>query len=140
MLSRAAGALLVAALALTTACRGDGSGPSATTAPSTTAPPGNAYQVAFVGLCLARASAPIDVNTARSTFYDRSHDALHSLASDLASVDRALAARLLEAKQAVESDFGAEPAPPSLGPDLDRLLEVTGQALARLSLPAPPCP
>ncbi len=139
MLRRVAGALLVAILAGAAACSGDGAEPSATSAPSSTAPPGNAYQVAFVGLCLTRASARIDVNTARSTFYDRSHDPLHALASDLASVDRALAARLLEAKEAVESDFRAEPVPPSLGRDLDRLVQVTGEGLARLSLPAPPC-
>ena len=143
MLRRAVGALVVATLAGATgatACSGNGSSPSATTAPTATGPPGSAYQVAFVGLCLARASARIDVNTARSTFYDRSHDPLHLLAQDLAPLDRALAARLLEAKEAVESDFGSDPVPPSLGPDLDRLVQVTAEGLVRLSLPAPRCP
>jgi hypothetical protein len=40
----------------------------------------------------------------------------------------------------VESGLRADTAPPALGPDLGRLVEVTGQALARLSLPVPRCP
>ncbi|HEX2192478.1 MAG TPA: hypothetical protein VHH09_04740 [Acidimicrobiales bacterium] len=111
-----------------------------TTVPSTTAPAAATYGAAFEGLCAARAAAPTDVNSARTTFYDRSHDPLHSLARDLEPVDRVLAARLLEAKEVVESDLRGEPPPPSLAGDLDRLREVTGQALARLSHPVPPCP
>ncbi|HWC12645.1 MAG TPA: hypothetical protein VG455_15660, partial [Acidimicrobiales bacterium] len=121
----------------------DPAGPSiatSTAAPSTTAPAARLYGAAFDGLCTARRSAGTDVNAARSTFYDRSHDPLHSLAQDLQPVDRALAARLLEAKEAVESGLRAHRPAPSLGPDLDALLEVTGQALARLSLPVPRCP
>ena len=109
-------------------------------APTTTAQSAGAYGAAFGGLCAARASAATDVNAARSTFYDRSHDPLHTLARDLEPVDRVLVARLLEAKEAVESDLRGERPAPSLGPDLDRLLEVTAQALARLSLPVPRCP
>ena len=144
MLSRpprlAAGIAALAVVALTMAgCGGDDPLPSSVPT-TTTAPRGGVYQNAFLGLCAARSSAGTDVNSARSTFYDRSHDSLHSIARDLEPVDRALAARLLEAKEAVESGFRADPAPPSLGPDLDRLVEVTGQALDRLSLPVPRCP
>ncbi len=121
-------------------CGGDGATPAPSTAPSTTGRGEGAYEAAFAGLCAARASAGTDVNSARSTFYDRSHDPLHSIASDLGPVDRALAARLLEAKEAVESDLRADRPPPSLGPDLDRLVQVTAEALVRLSLPAPRCP
>jgi hypothetical protein len=124
-------------------CGGDDSSePPATAARATTtaAPAGRDYEAAFLGLCAARASGATDVNSARSTFYDRSHDPLHSIARDLEPVDRALAARLLEAKEAVESGLRPDRAPSSLGPDLDRLVEVTGQALARLSLPVPRCP
>lgn len=133
-------ALATVALVLT-GCGGDGSSESpATVAPTTTARPGGGtYEAAFLGLCAARGAAAADVNSARSTFYDRSHDPLHSIARDLEPVDRPLAARLLEAKQAVESGLRPDRAPPSLGPDLDRLVEMTGQALARLSLPAPRC-
>ena len=140
----AAGTAVLAAVALALgACGDDGSSPSPATAgpaTSTPAPGGRLYGAAFLGLCAARAAAGTDVNSARSTFYDRSHDALHSIARDLEPVDRALAARLLEAKEAVESDLRPDRAPPGLGPDLDRLVEVTGQALARLSLPVPRCP
>ena len=124
-------------------CGGDDSSEPPATEPAaitTTAPGGRGYDAAFLGLCTARASAGTDVKSARSTFYDRSHDPLHSIARDLEPVDRALAARLLEAKEAVESGLRPERPPPSLGPDLDRLVEVTGQALARLSLSAPRCP
>lgn len=137
-------AALAAAAVLLAGCGGDGSTSPATTAttaaPSATGPGAGVYQASLLGLCAARASADGDVNSARSTFYDRSHDPLHSIASDLAPVDRVLAARLLEAKEAVESALRADRPPPSLGPDLDRLVEVTGQALARLSLPVPRCP
>jgi hypothetical protein len=122
------------------ACGGENSAtPPATSAPPTTAPEPAAYAVAFGGLCGTRGSAGTDMRLARTTFYDRSHDPLHSLAGDLEPVDRVLAARLLEAKEAVESGLRADRPPPSLGPDLDRLIEVTGQALARLSLPVPRC-
>ena len=130
-------ALAVVALGLT-GCGGDD--PSPSPSPTTAAPGGAGYDAAFLGLCAARASAGTDVNSARSTFYDRSHDPLHSIARDLEPVDRPLAARLLEAKQAVESGLRPDPAPPSLGPDLDHLVEVTGQALVRLSRPVPRCP
>ena len=143
MLSRprrlAAGMAALAAAALGVAgCGGDD--PSSAPSPTTAAPDGGGYDAAFLGLCAARASVGADVKSARSTFYDRSHDPLHSIARDLQPVDRPLAARLLEAKEAVESGLRPDPAPPSLGPDLDHLVEVTGQALARLSLPVPRCP
>ena len=137
----AAGIAALATVALVLGgCGGDDSSPSSVTTTTTTAPGGRVYQAAFLGLCAARSSAGSDVNSARSTFYDRSHDPLHSIARDLEPVDRALAAQLLEAKEAVESGLRPDPAPPSLGSDLDRLVEVTGQALARLSVPVPPCP
>ena len=135
-------AALVAAVLALACCGGDDSSPSPATAASTstTASSGRVYAEAYLGLCAARAVVGTDVNSARSTFYDRSHDALHSIARDLEARDRPLAARLLEAKEAVESDLRPDRAPPSLGPGLDRLVEVTGEALARLSLPVPRCP
>jgi hypothetical protein len=138
------GIAVLATVALVLAgCGGDDSAPSpATAAPATatTAASGRGYEAALLGLCAARAAVGTDVNSARSTFYDRSHDSLHSIAADLEPLDRPLAARLLEAKEAVESGLRSDRAPPSLGPGLDRLVEVTGQALARLSLPVPRCP
>lgn len=94
---------------------------------------------AAAGLCAARDEARADMRKARDTFYDRSHDALHTLARALEPVDRPLAARLLEDKQRVESDLaGAVPAG-DLAPDLGRLAEVTRTGLARLSIDVPPC-
>jgi hypothetical protein len=62
---------------------------------------------AVEGLCratdLARGG---DVAGASGVFQDRSHEYLHVLADDLMDVDRAAAARLLEAKQRVEAAFG----------------------------------
>lgn len=139
----AAGVAALAAAVLP-GCDGNGGGDSvagpSTSGSSTPGPSAAGYEAAFHGLCRARASAGTDVNAARSTFYDRSHDPLHSLARDLQPIDRVLAARLLEAKEAVESDLRADRPPPSLGPDLDRLVEVTGQALSRLARPVPRCP
>ena len=136
----AAVAAVAAGVLALVGCGGDDPSVPPTTAPATTAPRPSPYRAAFLGLCAARASSGTDVNSARATFYDRSHDPLHSIARDLEPVDRALAARLLQAKEAVESGLCPDRARPTLGPDLDRLVEVTGQALTRLSLPAPPCP
>lgn len=52
-------------------------------------------------------------------------------------MDRAAAARLLEAKQAVEHDLErSESDPAVLGPDLDRLTSTTRAALALAGHPA----
>jgi hypothetical protein len=79
------------------------------------------------------------VMAARTTFYDRSHDALHDIARDLDPVDRAAAGRLLEAKQQVEAGLDADPPPPGLAADLDRLAGVTRAGLALLDVDVPPC-
>ena len=122
---------------------GEGGAPGGARAASTATVPGlPAAQVddAVEGLCQAREEAGGDVNPARTTFYDRSHDPLHAIAGALEPVDRPLAGRLLEAKQAVEADLASPARAASLTADLDRLLEVTREALARLSVPSPPCP
>lgn len=62
------------------------------------------YTGVVEGLCEAReqlqGERPED---ALSSFYDRSHVALHEIAARLSDEDKAAAARLLEAKQSVES-------------------------------------
>ncbi len=88
---------------------------------------------AHAALCEA-AARPAD---ARSLFFDRSHDALHTVARDLEEVDRAQVAELLQAKERVESGLDA-PAP-SLPDDLARLADVYRAALGRLAIEAPPC-
>jgi len=95
--------------------------------------------VAVEGLCLARSQAGTDPKSVRGTFYDRSHEVLHTLARTLDPIERSLAARLLEAKESVEADVNAQPLPPTLVADLDHLIDVTHQVLDRLSVPAIPC-
>lgn len=57
---------------------------------------------ALAGVCetLSAASTGDDV---RRPFYDDAHEGLHTLASDVTDLDRAVAARLLRAKERVES-------------------------------------
>jgi hypothetical protein len=73
---------------------------------------------------------------ARALFFDRSHEALHTVARGLDDVDRAQAAQLLEAKETVESALGAHGANPQ---DLLRLADVYRTSLTRLAITAPPC-
>lgn len=133
---RPAVALLLVSLLL--ACA-DGAEPDTISVGNESVPVSRLREAA-AGLCTARHQAGAgDVNTARATFYDRSHDALHTLARALEPADRALAARLLEAKQRVESDLAGGTPPTDLAADLDRLSEVTGAGLVRLSIDPPPC-
>ena len=133
---RGPAAAVVLALALV-GCSDDGSGAPA---PTTLAIlPAGQVEEAVAGLCQARAEADTDVNAARTTFYDRSHEPLHGIARALEPVDRPLVTGLLEAKVAVETDLGARTPAPTLTADLDRLLELTRASLARLSVASPPC-
>ncbi len=137
---------MATALALAaSACSGSGDGgsrPTGTASPggSATTVPTPLLVVAVESLCLARSQADTDPKSARGTFYHRSHGPLHTLARTLESIDRGLAARLLEANESVEADVNAQPLPPRLGADLDHLIDVTHQVLERLSVPAIPCP
>jgi len=70
-------------------------------------------------------------------FFDRSHDALHTVARGLEDVDRAQAAGLLEAKEAVET--GLDSRRPMLTDDVARLADVYRSGLRRLAISAPPC-
>ncbi len=98
---------------------------------------GGRYGQAYAGLCAARSAAAAgEAAGAREVFFDRAHQPLHELASGAAAYDRAVAARLLEAKEAVEA--GLIQLRPSLVADLDHLLSATasaaeavGQALPR---------
>ncbi len=75
------------------------------------------------GLCTAiSAAAQGDTNSARRAF-DDVHTQLHVIAQDESTKDRARAARLLEAKQRVESDLATTPA--SLETDLRTLQTIT---------------
>ncbi len=92
---------------------------------------------AHAALCEASAAAGGDASVARATFFDRAHDALHTVARGLEEVSRASAAELLEAKEKVES--GLDTWPPTLPADIARLADVYRAGLGRLAISAPPC-
>ncbi|MPY94950.1 MAG: hypothetical protein GEV08_18395 [Acidimicrobiia bacterium] len=80
------------------------------------------YDAALAALCAAAADArDADVEAARRVFYDTAHQALHELAADAQRVDRPVAARLLEAKQAVEAGLDAPATADELAARLDEL-------------------
>lgn len=89
-------------------------------------------------LC-ATAEATDDPGTAEQVFYSRAHRPLHDIARDLEDRDRRAAARLLVAKNALESAF-AEDAPPELVAErADALVTATREGLAAIDLDTPPC-
>jgi hypothetical protein len=117
---------------LATACGGNGNGPETITVAGQ--PVAVALLVdAHAGLCQA-AEQP---DAARRLFFDRSHEALHTVARALEDVDRAQAGELLQAKERVESELADPPA--GLVDDLRRLAGVYRAGLGRLAIDAPPC-
>lgn len=102
-------------------------------------PSGDPYSSAASGLCEASAAAETDdFDAARRVFYDTAHQPLHELASEVTEVDRALAARLLEAKRSVESGLDADP--PALAESFRTLLAATRESLAVTGHSELPCP
>ena len=124
---------MVALLLLAVACGGsDDDNPDALTVdgqPVAVAPLVDAH----IGLCEA-ADRPAE---ARALFFDRSHEALHTVARALDDVDREQAAQLLQSKERVESQLTAPG--PGLPGDLSRLADVYRASLGRLAIEAPPC-
>lgn len=85
----------VAVALLTVGAAGCGGRPSSSEDP---------YRSAMAALCEAlRAAQDGDGDLARQAFYDTAHRPLHDLAAETTDIDRTLAARLLEAKESVES-------------------------------------
>lgn len=96
---------------------------------SSSSPPGPSFASARDGVCQAAdAASHGNPAGARTAFFDRAHQPLHELAAAAQESDRAAAARLLEAKERVET--GLEKSSPTLGADLDVLAVTTGQAMA----------
>ena len=138
--ARAGGAALVVLLALGGGACGDDDGPPTSVRVGEEDVPATRLADALQGVCLAqRQAAAGNVEPARQTFFDRSHDTLHVLALALEEVDRAKAGELLLAKQLVESDLESTPVRAALPQDLRRLAEVTRSGLARLEISTPPC-
>ena len=107
---------------------------------ATTIPPtsvgANPY---FAGLCdVLDAVRSGDLATARSTF---DHGPLHELADTVIDIDRSVAARLLEAKEAVEADLADDQiAVDQIAADLLTLTNATRTAYTAAGQPTPaPC-
>lgn len=132
-------ALVLGLAVLGAGCGGD-DGPVTTVEVGEEEVPATRLADALQGVCQAGARAAAgDVEQARRTFFDRSHDTLHVLALALEPVDRAQAGELLLAKQLVESDLEPTPVREGLAKDLGRLGQVTRSGLARLEISTPPC-
>lgn len=98
------------------------------------------YAGVVTGLCEAAAVAASQPEDAERIFQDEVHVPLHELAADLGEADRAVAARLLEAKDSVESALEARPIEPeALDDDLSELLDVTIAGLRTIDVEAPTC-
>jgi hypothetical protein len=134
-------AAVAVGLLAATACGGGGGDGEAESPPESTVAgvPPREVDEAVGGLCEAREEAETDVKSTRATFYDRSHEPLHGIARALEAVDRAMVARLLQAKEKVEAGLAVPTPPPSLTADLDVLVQVTRASLARLSVAPPSC-
>lgn len=131
--------LPLVALGVAGAC----SGGSAPEADGAGVGPGRSASVAGLiepatGICRAADLAPDQPGSARDEF-ERAHGGLHLLAQALARMDRALSARLLVAKHAVEVDLAAIPTSPALAADLGRLRHAVVAGVSRLGASAPGC-
>jgi len=135
MLRPAAAALV---LLLTVACAKSSTGPAKAATVGSDRVPVARLMDASAGLCQAKAAAATDPPASRAAFYDRAHDAVHTVARELEPVDRNLAAQLLEGKEKVESELDARPPAPVVE-DLGRLSDVYRAGLGRLAITAPPC-
>lgn len=141
------GALTVLTVAAPACGSDDGASSSDTTTPAATISVGGEAVAVTVltdavgALCEAREQA-LGGNqpAARATFFDRSHDPMHTLARALEDVDRADAARLLEAKEQVEGDFD-DPAVPDgdLVAHVTELQDIAALGLGRLRIQVQPC-
>jgi len=100
---------------------------------------GSAFGSARAALCQsADAARQGDARRARAVFFDHAHDPLHELAAAAQERDRGAAARLLEAKERVETGLGH--AGPTLAEDLETLALATGRAMAAAGTTDPgPC-
>jgi len=90
-------------------------------------------------LCRTRALAVSQVPAARELFFSQVHSPLHLIAQAAQNVDRSVAARMLEAKNDVESVFNSAMSPDDAGAALDRLLPSTAEALRSVGVTTSGC-
>ena len=94
---------------------------------------------AVLAICDARDAAQDDPDTANEIFIDRAHVPLHVIVVAVEDDDRALAGRILEAKQKVEQDLIEEVPSEVLARDLASLNDSASLGLERLSMTPPSC-
>jgi hypothetical protein len=95
-------------------------------------------RLAIAALCRI-AGDDVEGDAARSTFYDHAHETLHVIAAAVELRDRAAAAALYREKAVVEDDLRRPRPPRSFRRDVERLIDATRRALARVGIDAPPC-
>jgi hypothetical protein len=107
---------------------------------STSAAPGApslGLDAASSGVCAAIVALPDQLGADRA-FINLAHAALHDLAAD-SRLDRATAARVLEAMQKVEADFSQSSGAAVLARDLASLHASADDALRALGVEVPAC-
>lgn len=130
--------ILAAAVVSLVSCGGD---PSATVEPIEVAE-SLPLQIAYQALCDARTLAETgDVWGAANEFMTQAHAYLHEFADRLSATDREAAARLLEAKEAVELHFSApdEADPGATVRSLSELESAVADGAEAEGLPRPTC-
>ena len=96
-------------------------------------------QAAYTDLCETHSLAGGDVEEARRQFYGRVHSPLHDIARKAEEADRAVAARMLEAKSDVERSFNTSAPADATMAALDRLLTRTAEALNSIEVTTSGC-
>ena len=108
--------------------------------PSDASTAGEGFAHVVPALCRARDNAATDTGDSRRIFLDEAHAPLHVLADEVATTDRAAAADLLEAKQAVEADLEEEAiVTGELERDLEALIDATIAASTALGVEVGTC-
>ena len=91
----------------------------------------SSLRAAVAGLCEARTASQDSVQEASDIFFNESHDALHDLARRVTDEEPSAAARLLEAKNVVESSLAEDDA--DVERELGILISAANDALEVLS-------
>lgn len=94
---------------------------------------------ALQALCTVAAQARTDATTASDTFTNDAHEALHIVAGAVADTNRAVAGRMLIAKERVEADFEHTTAPNVIVRDVARLILAVQRAAPIVGVTAPRC-
>ncbi|HEU4868029.1 MAG TPA: hypothetical protein VFV09_09895 [Actinomycetota bacterium] len=96
-------------------------------------------ETAYTDLCETRSLAGADVEEARGQFYGKVHSPLHDIARKAEEADRAVAARMLEAKNDVEQSFNTSAPAEETTAALDLLLTRTAEALNSIEVTTSVC-